>query len=104
MRGKTRGEARNELVKAGMKGEQLNALIPHKVGDKQNGVCRVCSHMIIHLPASQVFEGNKPTNSIVVQKLTPFNLGALIGEYRLYIIHGCYPKYMYIHIQSSSLV
>lgn len=31
MRGKTRGEAREELVKAGMKGEQLNALIPHKV-------------------------------------------------------------------------
>lgn len=58
MRGKTRGEAREELVKAGMKGEQLNALIPHKV-----------------------FEGNKPTNSIVVQKLTPFNLGALIALY-----------------------
>ena len=31
MRGKTRGEAREELVKAGMKGDQLNALIPHKV-------------------------------------------------------------------------
>jgi glucose-6-phosphate isomerase len=58
MRGKTRGEARNELVKAGMKGEQLNALVPHKI-----------------------FEGNKPTNSIVVQKLTPFNLGAMIALY-----------------------
>ena len=31
MRGKTRGEAREELVKAGMKGDELNALIPHKV-------------------------------------------------------------------------
>ena len=31
MRGKTRGEAREELLKTGMKGEQLNALIPHKV-------------------------------------------------------------------------
>jgi glucose-6-phosphate isomerase len=58
MRGKTRGEAREELVKAGMKGDELNALIPHKI-----------------------FEGNKPTNSIMVQKLTPFNLGALIALY-----------------------
>ena len=31
MRGKTRGEAREELMKAGVKGEELNALIPHKV-------------------------------------------------------------------------
>ena len=30
--------------------------------------------------SGQVFEGNKPTNSIMVQKLTPYNLGALIGE------------------------
>lgn len=28
-----------------------------------------------------MFEGNKPTNSIVLQKITPFNLGALIGEF-----------------------
>ena len=28
----------------------------------------------------QVFEGNKPTNSIVIQKLSPYNLGALIGQ------------------------
>ncbi len=28
-----------------------------------------------------MFEGNKPTNSIVMQKITPFNLGALIGEF-----------------------
>lgn len=28
----------------------------------------------------QVFEGNKPTNSIVIQKMTPFNLGMLIGK------------------------
>jgi glucose-6-phosphate isomerase len=26
-----------------------------------------------------VFEGNRPTNSIVVRKITPFTLGALIG-------------------------
>jgi len=32
MRGKTRGEARTELVKAGVKGEQLPVIQPHKVG------------------------------------------------------------------------
>lgn len=31
----------------------------------------------------QVFLGNKPSNSIVFQKLTPFILGALVGEYML---------------------
>lgn len=29
----------------------------------------------------QVFEGNRPTNSIVFKKLTPFTLGALIAMY-----------------------
>jgi glucose-6-phosphate isomerase len=29
----------------------------------------------------QVFEGNKPTNSIMVEKVTPFSLGALIAMY-----------------------
>lgn len=29
----------------------------------------------------QVFEGNKPTNSLVFQKLTPFMLGQLIAMY-----------------------
>lgn len=58
MRGKTLGEARKELVASGMKGETLDRILPHKV-----------------------FEGNKPTNSIVLQKITPFNLGALIALY-----------------------
>lgn len=35
MRGKTRGEAREELLKAGVSGEKLNALIPHKVRGSQ---------------------------------------------------------------------
>lgn len=30
---------------------------------------------------SKVFEGNKPSNSIVFKKLSPFTLGALIGEW-----------------------
>ena len=28
----------------------------------------------------QVFEGNKPTNSIMFQKLTPYTLGMLLGK------------------------
>lgn len=28
----------------------------------------------------KVFLGNRPTNSIVVKKVTPFTLGALIGK------------------------
>jgi len=37
--------------------EELRRLLPHKV-----------------------FEGNRPTNSIMVKKVTPFILGALIGN------------------------
>lgn len=58
MRGKTKEEAEEELKKAGMSGEKLQKILPHKV-----------------------FLGNKPTNSIVIDKLTPFNLGALIAMY-----------------------
>ncbi|GAB6039455.1 glucose-6-phosphate isomerase [Endothiovibrio diazotrophicus] len=58
MKGKSRDEARAELAAAGVEGEALEALLPHKV-----------------------FEGNRPTNSILVQKITPFNLGALIAMY-----------------------
>lgn len=33
------------------------------------------------LPCSpQVFQGNRPTNSIIFKKLSPYTLGALIGE------------------------
>jgi len=58
MKGKTPGEVRAELEKAGMKGEALERLVPHKV-----------------------FEGNRPTNSILVRKLTPRTLGSLIALY-----------------------
>lgn len=56
--GKTEEQVRSELEKAGMKGDKLNNLVPHKV-----------------------FSGNRPTNSIVIKKLTPFTLGALIATY-----------------------
>lgn len=59
MRGKTEQEARKELeTKGGMTKEAIDKLVPHKV-----------------------FQGNRPTNSIVVRKLDPFTLGALVAAY-----------------------
>uniref|UniRef100_A0A3Q1G0C1 Glucose-6-phosphate isomerase n=1 Tax=Acanthochromis polyacanthus TaxID=80966 RepID=A0A3Q1G0C1_9TELE len=58
MKGKTPDEARKELEAGGLKGEALEKLLPHKV-----------------------FEGNKPSNSIVFKKLSPFTLGALVAMY-----------------------
>lgn len=58
MKGKSTEEARKELQAAGKSPEELEKLLPHKV-----------------------FEGNRPTNSIVFTKLTPFILGALIAMY-----------------------
>jgi len=58
MKGKTRDEARVELEKSGLKGNELEALLPHKV-----------------------FPGNRPTNSIIFQKVTPRTLGQLIVLY-----------------------
>lgn len=58
MRGKNADEARAELQAAGMDDESIAALLPHKV-----------------------FEGNKPTNSILFRQLTPRTLGRLIALY-----------------------
>jgi glucose-6-phosphate isomerase len=58
MRGKTPAEARAELKAAGMKGAALEQLLPHKT-----------------------FAGNKPTNSILFQKLDPRTLGSLVALY-----------------------
>ncbi|XP_077983450.1 glucose-6-phosphate isomerase-like [Glandiceps talaboti] len=58
MRGKSSEVAKAELVKEGKSDEQIQKILPHKV-----------------------FEGNRPTNSIVFQKLTPFMLGVLISMY-----------------------
>ena len=58
MLGKTADEARKELEAGGMEKERISCLLPHKV-----------------------FEGNKPTNSILVEKITPFTLGCLIAAY-----------------------
>jgi glucose-6-phosphate isomerase len=58
MKGKTIDEARKEMQEAGLKGEELERLLPHKV-----------------------FEGNHPTNSILFKKLAPRTLGSLIALY-----------------------
>jgi glucose-6-phosphate isomerase len=58
MRGKTAAEARAEMQAAGMDEQAIAALLPHRV-----------------------FEGNKPTNSILFQQLTPRTLGRLIALY-----------------------
>jgi glucose-6-phosphate isomerase len=58
MKGKTEKEVRAELAAAGLSGEKLERLVPHKI-----------------------FEGNRPTNSILFQKLTPRTLGSLIAMY-----------------------
>ncbi|TSK38383.1 Glucose-6-phosphate isomerase [Bagarius yarrelli] len=58
MKGKTTEEAKKELEAGGMSGEKLEKILPHKV-----------------------FQGNKPTNSIVFKKLTPYTLGVLIAMY-----------------------
>ena len=58
MLGKTREEARAELTAQGLDGEALDALLPHKV-----------------------FPGNKPTNTLLFDKLDPHTLGMLIALY-----------------------
>ena len=58
MRGKTEAEVRAELIAQGLSGEALEALVPHKV-----------------------FEGNRPTNSILIKQIDPFTLGMLIALY-----------------------
>ena len=58
MKGKTADEVRPELVAAGMKGEALERLLPHKV-----------------------FEGNRPSTTILLHKITPASLGKLVALY-----------------------
>lgn len=58
MTGKTRSEVEEELKQQGKSPEEIEELAPFKV-----------------------FEGNKPTNSILFQKLTPRVLGSLIAMY-----------------------
>lgn len=58
MMGKTEEEVESELRKVGMSTEEINFHVPYRV-----------------------FAGNKPTNSIMFKKLTPYTLGLLIALY-----------------------
>ena len=58
MKGKTEEEVVNELSAMGKTSEEIERLKPYRV-----------------------FEGNRPTNSILIKKLTPKNLGMLIAMY-----------------------
>jgi glucose-6-phosphate isomerase len=58
MNGKTADEVRAELTKQGLSKKEIEKLLPFKV-----------------------FTGNRPTNSILVKKITPFTLGQLIALY-----------------------
>jgi len=58
MNGKTEEEVEEEFLKANKSPEEIARLTPYKI-----------------------FEGNRPTNSILVKKITPFTLGQLIALY-----------------------
>ncbi len=58
MVGKTKEEARAELTAQGLKGAELEELLPHKV-----------------------FPGNKPTNTLLVDRMDPHTLGMLVALY-----------------------
>ncbi len=58
MNGKMEEEAEMELEKQGLPAEEIARLLPYKI-----------------------FAGNKPTNSFLIKKITPFTLGELIALY-----------------------
>jgi len=58
MNGKDAGQVADELKDNSMRASQMENLIPFKV-----------------------FEGNKPTNSFLLKKITPYSLGSLIALY-----------------------
>ncbi|CAC5418404.1 GPI [Mytilus coruscus] len=91
MKGKSKEEARQELVQAGMGGESLEHILPHKVKSLEHILpykVKSLEHILPykvksleHILPHKVFEGNRPSNSILFQKLTPFMLGVLIAMY-----------------------
>jgi glucose-6-phosphate isomerase len=58
MNGKSEEEAERELEMQGLSSEQIARLLPYKI-----------------------FAGNRPTNSLLIKKITPFSLGQLIAMY-----------------------
>ncbi len=64
MNGKTRDEVKTELEQQGLPSEKINTIVPFKV-----------------------FDGNKPTTTLLINKLTPKSLGSLIAlyEHRIFV-------------------
>lgn len=58
MKGKSLEEVKAEMKKAGKSDEEIEKIAPHRV-----------------------FEGNRPTNSILVKEINPYTLGQLIAMY-----------------------
>ena len=58
MMGKSASEAKEEMIKSGKNADEIEKLMPFRV-----------------------FEGNRPTNSILIEKITPKSLGSLIAMY-----------------------
>ncbi|MDG1278590.1 MAG: glucose-6-phosphate isomerase [Algoriphagus sp.] len=58
MKGKSPHQVRDEMNKAGKSVEEIDRIAPHRV-----------------------FEGNRPTNSILIKMITPYTLGMLIAMY-----------------------
>lgn len=58
MKGKSLEEVTSEMKKSGKSKDEINTIAPHRV-----------------------FEGNRPTNSILLKKITPYTLGNLIAMY-----------------------
>jgi len=58
MQGRTEGEVRGELESRGLDGATIDSLAPHKV-----------------------FPGNRPSNTILLDRLTPFSIGMLVAAY-----------------------
>ena len=58
MKGKSLVEVETEMRKAGKSADEIQRLAPHRV-----------------------FEGNRPTNSILVKQITPYTLGQLVAMY-----------------------
>jgi glucose-6-phosphate isomerase len=64
LRGKSEEEARSELQAQGLSGQELERMLPHRV-----------------------FPGNRPSNSILLEELTPRTLGMLVAmyEHRIFV-------------------
>jgi glucose-6-phosphate isomerase len=58
MKGKSLAEVEAEMRKAGKSEDEIQRIAPHRV-----------------------FEGNRPTNSILVKQITPYTLGQLVAMY-----------------------